>query len=109
MKHLEDIECGDADTVILLAEMLSLPVDDRYAPLELSPQRRKQETAKALSRWLKAWSQVQPILFVVEDLHWIDATTLDWINQCSSDIDCDQIMMILTFRPEFTYTMGQSQ
>ena len=106
VKHLEEIECSDTDTVVLLAEMLSLPVDDRFAPLELSPQRRKQETEKALSRWLKAWSQVQPILFVIEDLHWIDASTLEWINQFSSDIDLDNVLTILTFRPEFTTPWG---
>ena len=62
-----------AEVVPLLAALLSVPLpEDRYPPLTLTPQRQKQKTLEALLTWLLALTEQQPVLFVVEDLHWID-------------------------------------
>jgi class 3 adenylate cyclase len=62
-------EDGD---VSLLVELLSLPGGDRYAPLELSPQRKKELTFTALLRQLEGLARQQAVLVIFEDLHWID-------------------------------------
>src|SRR6266481_4839948 len=59
----------------LIAEMLSLSAGERYPPLELSPQRKKERTLAALLRQLQALARRQPVLMIFEDLHWIDPTS----------------------------------
>ena len=61
----------------LFAEMLSLPNDGRYPALELTPQQRRQKTLQALTVQLEALAQVEPVLMIFEDLHWIDPTSLE--------------------------------
>ena len=56
----------------LLAAMLSLPVEGRYGPLGLTPQRQKQKTLEALTAHLFYLGKRDPILFLVEDAQWID-------------------------------------
>jgi hypothetical protein len=56
----------------LIAEMLSLSGGERFPPLDLSPQRKKERTLAALFRQLQALAPRQPMLMIFEDLHWID-------------------------------------
>ena len=65
----------------LLAALLSLPLPtERYAPLPLTPQRQKQKTLEALLTLLLTLTEQQPVLFIVEDLHWIDPSTLELLS-----------------------------
>ena len=62
------------DTVpALLALLDALPDNDPF--LRLDPPQRRQRTLEALTRVLLRESQVQPLLLVFEDLHWIDTET----------------------------------
>src|SRR5262249_45615057 len=76
-----------SDTVPLLAALLSLPLPDAYAPLTLTPQRQRQRTLETLLAWLRTAAQQQPVLLMVEDLHWLDPSTLELlsllIDQCA--------------------------
>lgn len=63
--------------------------------------REREETFRALRQWLKAASDRQPLLFVIEDLHWIDASTLEFLGQLIAEGLHDRILTVLTFRPEF--------
>ena len=59
------------ETVPLFAPLLALPVpEDRYPPLNLSPQRQRQKTLETLVAILLELAERQPVLFIVEDLHW---------------------------------------
>src|SRR4030095_1928492 len=60
-----------AETVPLFAALLSLP-DDRYPALALTPQQQKQHTLDALLALLVARAAQEPLLLIVEDLHWVD-------------------------------------
>src|SRR5262249_12735028 len=68
------------ETVQLFAALLSLPLPERYPPLTLTPQRQRQRTLEALLAWLLAEAARQPVLFIVEDLHWIDPSTLEFLT-----------------------------
>ena len=57
----------------LLALLDALPEDSPF--LKLDPPQRRQRTLEGLTRLLLRESQVQPLLLVFEDLHWIDAET----------------------------------
>jgi len=70
-------EPGD---ISLIAEMLSLPGGERFPPLDLSPQRKKERTLAALLRQLHALAREQPVLMIFEDLHWIDPTSREVLD-----------------------------
>src|SRR5262249_32364794 len=100
-RHLDDFSLGQADLVALFAKLLFLPSDERYPAAGLTPVREREETFRALLQWLKACSNRQPLLFVIEDLHWIDASTLEFLGQFIAEGLHDRILTVLTFRPEF--------
>jgi predicted ATPase len=80
---------------------LSLPGGDRFAPLELSPQRKKERTFAALLRQLEGLARTQPVLMIFEDLHWIDPTSREFLDLVLARIDRLPVLLVATFRPEF--------
>jgi TOMM system kinase/cyclase fusion protein len=90
-----------ADAVPLLASFLSIPLDDRYAPLQLSPDLYRQRLLDTLVELLVRLSAQRPTLLVVEDLHWIDTSTLELLDRLLAQIGSLRLMVVLTFRPEF--------
>ncbi len=67
----------------LFAEMLSLPKDGRYPPLDaLTPEQRRQKTLEALSSQMEALAQQNPVLMIFEDAHWADPTSLEVFSRC---------------------------
>ena len=101
VRHLKEYDLAEPDIVPLFASLLSLPPDDRFPPLGLSPARERDETFRALREWVRAYSERRPVLFVVEDLHWVDASTLEFLEQFLAEGLHDRVLTLLTFRPEF--------
>jgi hypothetical protein len=96
-----------AEVVPLLAALLSVPLPaDRYPPLTLTPQRQKQKTLEALLTWLLVLTEQQPVLFVVEDLHWIDPSTLEFLSLLVEQGPTARLLTLLTCRPEFQSPWG---
>ena len=90
------------ETVPLFAPLLSLPIpEDRYAPLHLSPQRQRQKTLETITALLLEQAEQHPLLFIVEDLHWTDPTTLELLNLVIEQIPTTSVLMVLTCRPTF--------
>jgi len=89
------------EVVPLLASLLSLPLLDRYPPLQLTPQRQKQKTLETILTLLQARAAQQPVLFIVEDLHWIDSSTLELLSLFVDQGPTVPILTLLTSRPEF--------
>ena len=101
LRRLEQYDLARPETVPLWASLLSLPIPDRYPPLSLSPVRQREETFRVMLDWLHTRAARKPILFVVEDLHWVDASTLELLGQFLAEGLHDSILTLLTFRPEF--------
>ncbi|HEV8714418.1 MAG TPA: AAA family ATPase, partial [Candidatus Binatia bacterium] len=94
---------GLNEVVPLFASLLSLPLPEgRYPPLTLTPQRQKQKTLEALLAWLLAAAARQPLPFVVEDLHWADPSTLEFLGLLVDQVPTARILTLLAFRPEFS-------
>ena len=90
------------EAVPLLAELLSIPTGERYPPLNLTPQKRKEKTLKALLAQVEGLASQQPLLMVFEDVHWIDPTTREWLDLIIDRVSALRVLAIVTFRPEFT-------
>jgi class 3 adenylate cyclase/DNA-binding winged helix-turn-helix (wHTH) protein/tetratricopeptide (TPR) repeat protein len=98
---LGSFDCVLEEVVPLFAALLSLPLGDRYAPLLLTPERQKQQTLAALLAWLRHEAERQPVCLIVEDLHWVDPSTLEWLSLLIDQIPMTRVLLCLTFRPEF--------
>src|SRR5206468_4180756 len=90
------------DTVPLFAPLLALPLpENRYPPLNVSPQRQRQMTLETVVAILQELAEHQPVLFILEDLHWTDPTTLELLNLVIEQIPTTSILTVLTCRPHF--------
>jgi predicted ATPase/class 3 adenylate cyclase len=96
-------QAGDASLAdaALYAALLSIPSGSRYPPLNLTPQRQKELTITALTRQLLGLARSRPVLFLIEDVHWIDATTLESITRTIPLVSTAPVLLLITFRPEF--------
>ncbi len=89
------------EMVSLMADLLSIREDHRYPPLNVSSEKRKEMTLAALMRQLQSLADRFPVLFFVEDAHWIDPTTLDLLTRIIDRIQQMRVLLLVTFRPEF--------
>jgi predicted ATPase len=94
----DGVEAGDLS---LVAEMLSLSGGERFPPLDLSPQRRKERILAALLRQLQTLARRQPVLMIFEDLHWIDPTSRELLDLTVEKITDLPVLLVATYRPEF--------
>lgn len=91
----------DPEDMALIAAMLSIPGLGRLPALTLSPEKQKQRTRDVLLDWLRKRSDRQPLLFVVEDLHWIDPSTEELLGQFVETGGESRILSVFTYRPEY--------
>ena len=81
----------------------ALPAADRrLCPPDLSPEQQKQQTLHALLTILLRIAAQQPVLFVMEDLHWVDPSTLELLSLLVDQGPTARILALFTFRPDFS-------
>src|SRR5262249_54883610 len=90
-----------AEHLPLLAALLSLPLPADYAPLTMAPEQQKRQTLHALLTMLRRIAVQQPVLFVMEDLHWVDPSTLEFLSLLVDQGPTARILVLCTFRPDF--------
>jgi len=90
------------EVVPLFAALLSVPLPARYPALTMSPQRQKQHTLHALLTLLLHMASQKPLLLVIEDLHWVDPSTLEWLSLLVDQSPTTGIMAVCTYRPDFS-------
>ena len=102
---LTDADIYSVDNLGLMANLLAVELSSAdgqpLPPLELPPQRLMELTQELLLKWLNGVAQKQPTLFIIEDLHWSDASTQGLLTQLVDSFSSGQLMSLLTFRPEF--------
>jgi class 3 adenylate cyclase/predicted ATPase len=91
-----------AEVVPLFVTLLSLPLPADYAPRNLTPEQQKQLILQALLTILLRIAAQQPVLFVMEDLHWVDPTTLELLSLLVDQGPTARILALFTFRPDFS-------
>jgi class 3 adenylate cyclase/tetratricopeptide (TPR) repeat protein len=90
------------EAVPLLAALLSLPTDARYPPLDLTPQKQKERTLRTLVAQVEGLAAQQPVLMLFEDAQWSDPTSLELYDLIVDRAPALRVLLIVTFRPEFT-------
>jgi tetratricopeptide (TPR) repeat protein len=91
-------------TPTLLALLDALPADSLF--LTLDPPQRRQRTLDALKRVLLRESQVQPLVLVFEDLHWIDAETQALLDSLVEGLPTARLLLLVNYRPEYQHGWG---
>jgi class 3 adenylate cyclase/predicted ATPase len=90
----------------LVAALLGLDGAARYGVIQMTPQQQRQRTLQALSDQLLGLASKKPCLFVVEDAHWIDPTTLELLQLCIERIARARVLVLVTARPTFEHQFG---
>ncbi len=106
LDRLEKVLVGIESDRPLIAALLGLQAEARYGTLNLTPQQQRARTMEALVDQLVGLSRGKPVLFVLEDAHWIDATTLELVELCLDRVASARVMMLVTTRPNFQHGFG---
>jgi class 3 adenylate cyclase/tetratricopeptide (TPR) repeat protein len=85
--------------------LLDVPVDDPQWH-DLDPPQRRQQTLEAVKRLLLRESQVQPLLLLCEDLHWIDAGTQAFLDSFVESLPTAPVLLLVNYRPEYQHGWG---
>jgi class 3 adenylate cyclase/tetratricopeptide (TPR) repeat protein len=88
----------------LLSLLDALPDESPF--LQLEPPQRRQRILEALKRLLLRESQVQPLLLVFEDLHWIDAETQALLDSLVESLPTTRLLLLVNYRPEYQHAWG---
>ena len=87
--------------VRFVASILSIPCEQRYGPLPMTPQKFKDETLRTLVDLTEAAARQQPSVMLFEDAHWADPTTLEVLDLLIDRVRVVPLLVVLTHRPEF--------
>ena len=85
----------------LFAALLSIPAAGRYPPLNLAPEEQMTRTLDALVAQVEGLAQRRPVLELIEDVHWIDPTSLEFLERLIERVRSLRVLLVITFRPEF--------
>jgi predicted ATPase len=89
------------EDVRFIAAMLSIPCEERYAAVAMTPQKFKDETLRAFVDMMEALARRQPTVMLFEDAHWADPTTLDVVDLLIHRLSNLPLLLVITHRPEF--------
>jgi tetratricopeptide (TPR) repeat protein len=84
-----------------IAAMLSIPGEERYGAVVMTPQKFKDETLRALVDATEAMARRQPTVMLFEDIHWADPTTLEVMDLLIHRVTDIPLLVVVTHRPEF--------
>jgi class 3 adenylate cyclase/predicted ATPase len=84
-----------------IAELLAIPTGERYPPSSDSADRRKRRTLEVLFAWLMAQSTSEPLMLVIEDVQWVDPTTLELLSRYFGPEPVADVLLVITHRTDF--------
>ncbi len=102
IEHMVAAHAGDLEELVpIYAALLSVPLDDRYPALGMSPRLQKEKTLQVLQDYITRQAREQPLLVLFEDLHWVDPTTMEWLGALLERLHDLPVLILMTARPEF--------
>jgi tetratricopeptide (TPR) repeat protein len=100
--HLQTLDKALAPTLPAFLALLDVPVGDLQWEA-LDPPQRRQGILNAVKRLLLRESQVQPVLWLFEDLHWIDRETQALLDRLVESLPTAPLLLLVNYRPEYTH------
>jgi class 3 adenylate cyclase/tetratricopeptide (TPR) repeat protein len=85
--------------------LLDGPVEDAQWQA-LDPPQRRQRTLEAVKRLMLRESQVQPLLLICEDLHWVDSETQAFLESLVDGLPTARLLLLINYRPEYQHAWG---
>jgi len=90
------------EAIPLIASLLNLPLPDKYPPSTISAEQRRKRLLATLSAWVFGTAKVQPTVIVLEDLHWVDPSSLEFLRiPAEQSATATPLLLLHTARPEF--------
>ncbi|MFP3566150.1 AAA family ATPase [Paraburkholderia sp. SIMBA_030] len=89
------------ETILVLTTLLGIPTAERYPSIDASSSSFKRRTLDVLVAMIEKKTHLQPVLVVVEDVHWIDPSSLEFVQLMLERLVAARLLVLLTARPEF--------
>ncbi len=102
---LQALDSGLDRAAAPLLSLLNVPVEDTDWQA-LDPALRRQRTLEAIKRLLLRQSQVEPLLLVFEDLHWLDSESQAVLDNLVESLATARILLVVNYRPEYRHGWG---
>jgi predicted ATPase/class 3 adenylate cyclase len=90
-----------SEAALIFASLLGAPLAEHDSPFAVAVDARRKATLEALSKWLLALAERQPVILVIEDLHWLDSSSLDLLELLIQRVTNAPVLLVPTFRPSF--------
>lgn len=100
-KVLKKAHCDLAKAVPVLCSWFSIPLGETYTISQVPPAEQKEILFDTLKKCILSIDEQQKFMLIIEDLHWMDPTSLDFLNTLIDTIDQENYFLLLTARPEF--------
>jgi class 3 adenylate cyclase/tetratricopeptide (TPR) repeat protein len=104
-RWLKTIGIDEASILPYLLELLSVK-DSGIDRIDMSPEARKDRIMSAVRLITLKGAEIRPLVIAVEDLHWIDQSSEEYLKTLLESISGAQIYLIFTYRPEYVHTWG---
>ena len=91
-----------ADGLAVIAPLLSLPLPPSMVVAKLEPQRQKEKNLSTILRLLETIAAKTPVLWIVEDLHWADPTTIELLGLMVERGEPARVLTVMTARTEYS-------
>jgi class 3 adenylate cyclase/tetratricopeptide (TPR) repeat protein len=98
---LDALGIDAAEAAPVLTTLLGLPTAERYASIDASSPSFKRRTLDVLVTIVERMASAQPVLLLLEDAHWIDPSTLEFMRLMLERLVSARLLVLLTARPEF--------
>jgi class 3 adenylate cyclase len=99
------IKIDPAENVPFLAPLLDIPLAKERLP-DLTPEEFRRRQLAAMTNWVTAGARTQPVVLALEDVHWADPTTLDFVRGIVERGALVPLLLLITARPEFRPPWG---
>lgn len=99
--RLAELDVTAPDAPPLMAALLSIPGSDRYAAIEMSPARQRARTMEILVSIIRGLASKKPTILIVEDLHWADPSTIDFLRLLAASVSDAPLLGLFTARLDF--------
>jgi len=104
-KGLKTLGVDEPFTSPYIMELLAVK-DSGIDKIAMSPEARKDRTLESLKRIVLKGSEIRPLIMAIEDLHWIDKSSEESLEDLLGSIAGSRVFLIFTYRPEFVHSWG---